>query len=86
MEERMWTGSVQARVDEVQKRVPRDERVVVVEDFNGHVEEGNRGDNVMDVRKREYDFGRVGAGRFSKNDGNDSGKCICQDGEARGDV
>ena len=35
-------------LDEVMESIPREERVVIGADFNGHVGEGNRGDeNVM---------------------------------------
>ena len=38
-EEIFWS-----ELDEVMKSIPRNERVVIVADFNGHVGAGNRGD------------------------------------------
>ena len=43
--DKFWTD-----LDEVVESIPKEERVVIGADFNGHVGEGNRGDdNVMEI-------------------------------------
>lgn len=63
-------GDFLSKLDEVVLRVPKEERVLIGADFNGHVGEGNRGDGW--VRCQEKECGRADGGRFCKN--ND--KCI----------
>ncbi|KAF7697265.1 hypothetical protein HF521_005683, partial [Silurus meridionalis] len=45
-EERFWS-----ELDEVVDGVPREERLVIGADFNGHVSEGNRGDEEVMVQE-----------------------------------
>ncbi len=63
-------GDFSSKLDEVVLRVPKEERVLIGADFNGHVGEGNRGDGWVWCQEKEC--GRADGGRFCKN--ND--KCI----------
>ncbi|KAF3692496.1 hypothetical protein EXN66_Car008172 [Channa argus] len=66
-----FAPQVGCQLDEVMQSIPRGERVVIGADFNGHVGEGNRGDeNVM--------------GRFGLQDRNAEGQLVVDLADGRG--
>ena len=82
--DKFWTD-----LDEVVESIPKEERLVIGADFNGHVGEGNRGDE--NVMGRYGDKARNAEGQmvvdFRDKNGNGCGEHLFQkEGGAQGDV
>ena len=83
--DKFWTDP-----DEVVESIPKEERLVIWADFNGHVGKGNRGDeNVMGRYGDNYGekCRRADAGGFRDNNGNGCGEHVFQkEGGSQGDL
>ena len=83
--DKFWTD-----LDEVVESIPKEERLVIGADFNGHVGEGNRGDD--NVMGRYGDKARNAEGQmltrgFRDTNGNGCGEHVFQkEGGTQGDL
>ena len=83
--DKFWTD-----LDEVVESIPKEERLVIGADFNGHVGEGNRGDeNVIGryIWRQGEKCRRADAGGFRDKNGNGCGEHVFKkEGGTQGDL